>query len=149
MSLKAQIDGDIKKAMLAKDKETLTALRGIKSLILLAETDKGSGDELTSDIEIKLLTKAAKQRKDSAEIYQNQGRNDLASVELKELEVIERYLPKQLSEEELTVKLNEIISRSGASSSAEIGKVMGLASKELAGLADNKLISTLAKKLLE
>ena len=149
MSLKAQIDGDIKKAMLAKDKETLTALRGIKSLILLAETDKGSGDELTADIEIKLLTKAAKQRKDSAEIYQNQGRNDLASVELKELEVIERYLPKQLSEEELTVKLKEIISRSGASSPAEIGKVMGLASKELAGLADNKLISTLAKKLLE
>lgn len=149
MSLKVQIDGDIKKAMLAKDKETLTALRGIKSMILLAETDKGSGDELTADSEIKLLTKAAKQRRDSAEIYQTQGRKDLAEIELKELEVIERYLPKQLSEEELVEKLKDIIARSGATSAAEIGKVMGMASKELAGLADNKQISVVAKKLLE
>lgn len=148
MSLKEQIDADIKKAMLAKEKDTLAALRGIKSLILLAETDKGAGENLGNDAEIKLLTKAAKQRRESAEIYTTQGRKDLAEVELKELEVIEKYLPKQLTEEELIVKIKEIIAAVGATGPSEMGKVMGVASKSLAGLADNKLVSELVKKLL-
>ncbi|HEU5148407.1 MAG TPA: GatB/YqeY domain-containing protein, partial [Chryseosolibacter sp.] len=101
MSLKQQIDADIKKAMLSKNKEELEALRSIKSLILLAETEKGRPDDITSDAEMKLLTKAAKQRKESAEIFQGQNRKDLADRELLQLEVINRYLPKQLSAEEI------------------------------------------------
>ena len=149
MALKEQIEGDIKKAMLAKDKDGLRALRSIKSLILLAETEKGASEALSPEAEIKLLQKAAKQRKESAEVYSTQGRADLEKVELDELAIIEKYLPKQMSEEELTAKLKEIISRIGASSPADMGKVMGAATKELAGKADGKAVSEKVKALLQ
>ncbi|NBP70508.1 MAG: GatB/YqeY domain-containing protein [Cytophagia bacterium] len=148
MSLKQQIDQDIKQAMLAKNKEELEALRGIKSLILLAETEKGGSGEVASDIENKLLMKAAKQRKESADIFTQQNRADLAEKELKQLEVISRYLPKQLNEEELTIELKKIIEATGAKSPADMGKVMGAATKQLSGKADGKMISELVKKLL-
>ena len=148
MSLKQQIDADIKQAMLAKNKDELKALRSIKSMILLAETDKGSTGELSSDAEMKLLAKAVKQRKDSAAIYKEQGREDLYKVEIDEAEVIERYLPKQLSEEELKAALQGIIAQMGASGPQDMGKVMGTATKSLAGKADGKAISTMVKTLL-
>lgn len=148
MSLKQQIDQDIKQAMLAKNKEELEALRGIKSLILLAETEKGGSGEVATDVENKLLMKAAKQRKESAEIFQQQNRQDLADKELKQLNVISRYLPKQLNEEELTIELKKIMEAVGAKSAADMGKVMGTATKQLAGKADGKMISELVKKLL-
>jgi uncharacterized protein len=149
MSLKQQIDADIKSAMLAKNKEELTALRSIKSLILLAETEKGaSGGDVSSDVESKLLMKAAKQRKESAEIFQKEGRAELADKELAELEVISRYLPKQLTEEEVTAELKKIIEQVGAKGPQDMGKVMGTATKQLAGKADGKLISEVVKKLL-
>jgi uncharacterized protein YqeY len=148
MSLKAQIDADIKKAMLAQSKDELRALRAIKSMILLAETADGATGELSADAEIKLLSKASKQRKDSAEIYKTQGRADLEKVEMDELAVIERYLPKQLSEAELAEKIKAIITATGAKGPQEMGKVMGVASKELAGKADGKSISEMVKKLL-
>lgn len=148
MSLKEQIEADIKKAMLAKDKDELRALRGIKSLILLAETEKGAKADLSQDDEIKLLTKAAKQRRDSAEIYGNQGREDLQQIEFAELKVIEKYLPKQLSEEDLIEKLKVIIKNTGAAGPQDMGKVMGAATKELAGQADGKVISFMVKSLL-
>ena len=148
MSLKETIDSDIKQAMLAKRKDELTALRGIKSMILLAETEKGAGDNLSDDAEMKLLVKAAKQRKDSAEIYNNEGRQDLADIENLEYVVISRYLPKALSEDELKVEVAEIIKSVGATSPADMGKVMGVASKNLAGRADGKSIATMVKSLL-
>ena len=148
MSLKTKIEGEIKQAMLAKNKERLTALRSIKSMILLAETEKGAKLELTEDAEIALLTKAAKQRKDSLAIYETQNRADLAAVEKLELEVIEEFLPKQLSEAEITAIIKEIIGSTGATSVKEMGKVMGAASKALAGKADNKLVADIIKSLL-
>ena len=148
MSLKETINSDIKQAMLAKRKDELTALRGIKSMILLAETEKGAEGNLSADAEMKLLVKAAKQRKESAEIYNNEGRKDLADIEDLEYAVISRYLPKALSEEELKVELEAIINSLGASSPADMGKVMGVASKKLAGLADGKTIATMVKSLL-
>jgi uncharacterized protein YqeY len=148
MNLKQQIDNDIKTAMLAKNKEELTALRSVKSLILLAETEKGGSGELSQDIENKLLMKAAKQRKESAEIFQKEGRDDLASKELFELEVISRYLPKQLSEEEVRIEVRKIIEQVGAKGPLDMGKVMGPATKQMAGKADGKLISEVVKKLL-
>ena len=148
MSLKLQIDSDIKKAMLAKNKEELEALRGIKSLILLAETEKGVATEISSDTENKLLMKAAKQRKEAADIFQQQARKDLAEKELAQLEVISRYLPKQLSEEQISVAVKEVIAEVGAKGPQDMGKVMGVVTKKLAGQADGKLISDLVKKLL-
>jgi uncharacterized protein YqeY len=148
MSLKQQIDNDIKAAMLAKNKEELTALRSVKSLILLAETDKGATGDISAEVEMKLLTKAAKQRKESAEIFLKEGRNDLAQKEQFELEVISRYLPKQMTEEEVVTELKKIIEQVGAKSPQDMGKVMGTATKQLAGKADGKLISDLVKKLL-
>lgn len=148
MSLKKQIESDIKQAMLAKDKDKLRALRAIKSLILLAETDKGSGGELSADQEMQILTKAAKQRKDSLEVYEQQKREDLAAVEKVELSIIETYLPKQLSEEDLKAELEKIITQVGATSPKEMGKVMGMATKALAGKADGKAISSMVKQLL-
>ena len=148
MSLKQQIDNDIKKAMLAKNKEELEALRGIKSLILLAETEKGVAAEVSSDVENKLLMKAAKQRKESADIFVQQKRQDLADKELLQLEVISRYLPKQLSEEDIANALKAIIGELGAKGPQDMGKVMGIATKRLAGQADGKIISELVKKLL-
>lgn len=148
MSLKQQIDTDIKNAMLAKNKEELEALRSIKAMILLAETEKGSVSEISSDTENKILMKAAKQRKESADIFQQQNRSDLAERELFQLDVINRYLPKQLSADELTTELTKIIGEAGAKGPQDMGKVMGIATKKLAGKADGKLISEVVKKLL-
>jgi uncharacterized protein len=148
MSLKQQIDGDIKKAMLAKNKEELEALRSIKSLILLAETEKGGTGDLSSDVENKLLVKAAKQRKESADIFSQQGRKDLADKEQFQLDIINRYLPKQLSAEEVEAELKNIVSEVGAKGPQDMGKVMGVATKRLAGKAEGKTISDLVKKIL-
>lgn len=148
MSLKQQIDNDIKKAMLAKNKEELEALRSIKSLILLAETEKGGGVDISAEAENKLLMKAAKQRKESAEIFEKQDRKDLADRELLQLDVINRYLPKQLSEDEIKNALLGVIREVSAKGPQDMGKVMGVATKKLAGQADGKLISELVKKLL-
>lgn len=148
MSLKQQIDADIKQAMLARNKEELEALRSIKSMILLAETEKGVSAEITSEAESKLLMKAAKQRKESAEIFQKENRAELAQKELVQLEVINRYLPKQLTEEEIAVEVKKIIEQVGAKGPQDMGKVMGTATKQLAGKADGKVISELVKKIL-
>jgi uncharacterized protein YqeY len=148
MSLKLQIDSDIKKAMLAKNKEELEALRSIKSMILLAETEKSSAADISADVENKLLMKAAKQRKESADIFKTQGRQDLADKELLQLDVINRYLPKQLSEDEIAAAIKNIITEVGAKGPQDMGKVMGTATKKLAGQADGKVISELVKKLL-
>lgn len=148
MSLKQQIDADIKQAMLAKNKEELEALRSIKSMILLAETEKGVSAEISSETESKLLLKAAKQRKESAEIFQKENRAELAQKELTQLEVINRYLPKQLTEEEITTEVKKIIEQVGAKGPQDMGKVMGTATKQLAGKADGKVISELVKKIL-
>ena len=148
MSLKQQIDNDIKKAMLGKNKEELEALRSIKSLILLAETDKGAAAEISSDVENKLLMKAAKQRKESADIFKQQNRSDLADKELFQLEVINRYLPKQLSEDEIENVIKSIIHQLNAKGPQDMGKVMGTATKSLAGQADGKVISDIVKRLL-
>jgi uncharacterized protein len=148
MSLKERINTDIKEAMLAKDKARLQALRSIKSLIMLAETEKGGTEGISQDTEMKLLTKAAKQRRESAELYAKQGRTDLEQIELEELSVIENYLPKQLDEGDLRVRLVEIIQRVGATGPSDLGKVMGVASKELAGQADGRAISSTVGALL-
>ena len=148
MSLKTEIDSAIKQAMLAKNKEELEALRSIKSMILLAETEKGGSGGITFEIENKLLMKAAKQRKESADIFQKEGRDDLTKKELAQLEVISRYLPKALSEEELKMELQKIISQVDAKGPQDLGKVMGIATKQLAGKADGKIISEMVKKLL-
>jgi len=148
MSLKQQIDNDIEQAMLAKNKEALEALRSIKSMILLAESEKGGSGEITSETENKLLMKAAKQRKESADIFQTEGREDLASREIFQLKIISGYLPKQLSEDEVKAELQQIIVQVGAQGPKDMGKVMGTATKHLAGKADGKVISDWVKKLL-
>lgn len=148
MALFEQISEDIKKAMLAKDKVSLEALRGIKKEMLEAKTAKGASGDLTDEAAVKILQKMVKQRRDSAEIYKQQNRPELAENELAEMTVIERYLPKQMTEEELTAALKEIISEVGATSAKEMGKVMGVASKKLAGKADGRLISEKVKSLL-
>lgn len=148
MSLKEQIDTDIKKAMLAKNKDELRALRAIKSLILLAESEENAAKELDRNTELKLLTKAAKQRKDSFQIYQEQGRDDLAQKEKDELKVIEKYLPEQFSEKEVEVEIRQIMDSMGAKGPGDMGKIMGVATKKLAGKADGRLIAEVAKRLL-
>jgi hypothetical protein len=148
MNLKHQIDNDIKKAMLAKNKEELEALRSIKSMILLAETDKSASETLSAEVESKLLMKAAKQRKESADIFQKENRKDLAERELFQLEIISRYLPKQLSPDEIISELKEIVATVGATGPQDMGKVMGVATKQLAGKADGKTVSELVKKIL-
>ncbi len=148
MSLKSKIEQEIKQAMLQKQKDRLRALRAIKSAILLAETEKGAGDGLSEEAEMKLLQKAAKQRKDSLEVYQQQGREDLALVEQEELAVISEFLPKQMSEEEIEAEVKAVIAEIGAAGPQDMGKVMGAATKKLAGKAEGKTISALAKKLL-
>ena len=148
MSLEQKIMGELKTAMLAKDEKALRSLRAIKAAILLAKTSEGAGGELKEDDEIKLLQKLVKQRKDSLEIYQQQNRTDLAQKESEEIEIIERFLPKQLSVDELRSEVTAIISEVGASSPADMGKVMGAATKKLAGKADGKTISALVKELL-
>lgn len=151
MSLEQKIMGELKTAMLAKDEKALRSLRAIKAAILLAKTSEstpaGRG-ELKEDDEIKLLQKLVKQRKDSLEIFQQQKRTDLAQKELEEIEVIEKFLPKQLSADELREQLSAIISEVGATAPADMGKVMGAATKRFAGKADGKTISAMVKELL-
>jgi uncharacterized protein YqeY len=134
--------------MLAKEKDKLEALRAIKSAVLLAKTAGGVAAEINEAEENKLLQKLVKQRKDAAEIYVSQARQDMADVELFQSSVIEKYLPQQLSEEEIKIELNKIINETGATSAKEMGKVMGLATQRLAGKADGKIISLLVKTLL-
>lgn len=148
MSLENQINEKIKEAMKAKDKDRLNALRAIKSAILLAHTEKGAADTLSEDIELKILQKLHKQRKESYEIFVQQNREDLAAEELAQMRVIEEFLPKPLTEEELYDEVSKLIQELGASSPADFGKVMGVASKKLAGRADGKAISEAVKKLL-
>ncbi|HAN20050.1 MAG: glutamyl-tRNA amidotransferase [Bacteroidetes bacterium GWC2_33_15] len=148
MSLTIKIDQDIKTAMLAREKEKLEALRAVKSALLLARTEKGATEEISVDTEIKLLQKLVKQRKDSAAIYQQQNRKDLADKELFEVSIIEKYLPEQMSDEELTEIIKSIIGQTGAKGMADMGKVMGMASKQLAGKAEGKAIADKVKALL-
>lgn len=148
MSLEQKIMTDLKAAMLAKDEAGLRSLRAVKAAILLAKTSEGSTGELKEEDEIKLLQKLVKQRKDSLEIFQQQNRSDLARKEEEEIAVIEKFLPKQMSQEELREEIAKIISTTGASSPADMGKVMGVATKQLAGKADGKAISALVKELL-
>lgn len=149
MSLKQQIDADVKEAMKARDQDRLRALRAVKSMILLEETKEGtSGGDLKPEDEIKLLSKAVKQRKDSADIYRQQGRADLLATEEAEIAVIEKYLPQQLTEDELRTQVQAIIAQVGATGPGDMGKVMGAASKALAGQAEGKAISAMVKSLL-
>ena len=148
MNLFDKVSGDIKTAMLARDKVRLEALRGIKKEFLEAKTAKGGDGELSDDAALKILAKMVKQRKESASICTEQNREDLAGEELAQAAIIEEYLPKQLSEEELTAALKEIIARVGATSAKEMGKVMGTATKELAGKAEGKAISAKVRELL-
>lgn len=148
MNLFDQVSADIKSAMLAKEKVRLEALRGIKKEFLEAKTAKGSNGELTDDAAMKILAKMVKQRRETAQIYTEQNRPELAENELAEAAVIEAYLPKQLSDEELTAELRRIIAETGATSAKEMGRVMGVASKALAGRADGRVISAKVKELL-
>ena len=148
MDLFETISADIKKAMLAREKVRLEALRGIKKEFLEAKTAKGAEGGLSDDAAIKILVKMAKQRHESARIYQEQSRPELAENELAEAAVIEEYLPKQLSDEELTAELKDIIAQVGATSAKEMGKVMGVATKALAGRADGRAIQSKVKELL-
>jgi len=145
MSLVDKISADIKTAMLAKEAEKLEALRAIKSELLLANT---SGEAVTEDTEIKILQKLIKQRREAAEIYASQNREDLASHDLFQAEVTQHYLPKQMSEDEIISIVKNIITQTGAATMKDMGKVMGMASKELAGKAENKVVSEIVKKLL-
>lgn len=148
MDLFDRISADIKAAMLAKDKVRLETLRGIKKEFLEAKTAKGGDGTLSDETATKIMTKMVKQRRETAEIYAQQQRPELAANELAEAAVIEEYLPKQLTDEELTAAISEIIARTGATSMKEMGKVMGVASKELAGRAEGKAISAKVKQLL-
>ena len=142
------IDQEIKQAMLAKDQAKLRGLRAIKAAILLARTEKGQAEELTEEGEMKILQRLVKQRKESATIYKEQGREDLFTVEQEEIDVINQFLPQQLSNEAIAIVVARIITETGATSIKEMGKVMGLANKELAGKADGKLIGELVKAQL-
>lgn len=149
MSLTDRINEDIKTAMKARDEVSLRALRSIKSALLLAGTEKGAADTLSEDSEMKILQKLAKQRKDSIEIFSAQKRDDLTAKEAEELKVIEKYLPAQMSEDEIRNILKNIISETGATGPQDTGKVMPAAMKQLSGKADGKTISTLLKELLQ
>ena len=148
MNLEQQIMAEMKEAMKSKDEATLRGLRAIKAEIIKAKTEPGAGGEISSEKEISMLQKMLKQRKDSLEIYQQQNRKDLAQKEQEEIAIIEKFLPKQLSADELKAELQQIISETGASSPADMGKVMGAATKKLAGRADGKTISATVKELL-
>ena len=148
MSLQEEIMNALKAAMKDKDQTALAALRAIKSEILLAQTESGSKEELTKDIEIKILSKLVKQRKDSAAIFAQQNRNDLAEPELAQAEIISQFLPKQLSESEIEKVVLDVISKTGAVGMKDMGKVMGIVSQQLAGKADGKTISSIVKAKL-
>lgn len=145
MALEGKINADIKSAMLAKDAVKLESLRAVKSAILLLKT---SPEGYTDETELKALQKMVKQRKETADVYKTQNREDLAQVELSQAAVIEAYLPKQMSEDDIRKEITAIISSVGASSPADMGKVMGVATKQLAGKADGKIVSTIVKELL-
>ena len=148
MSLQTKVMEALKEAMKAKDTVALESLRAIKSAILLAKTEAGAAEELSEADELKLLQKLVKQRKDSAALYTQQGRNDLAEPELAQMALIEKFLPAQLSEAEVETALRGIINQVGATTPKDMGKVMGVATKQLAGKADGKLISEIVKRLL-
>jgi uncharacterized protein len=148
MSLEQKVMTDLKTAMLSKDEKALRGLRAIKAAILLAKTSEGAGGELKEEDEVKLLQKLVKQRKDSLEIYRQQNRSDLAQKEQEEIDIIEKFLPQQLSTEDLQLEIKKIIAETGASSPGDMGKVMGVATKRLAGKADGKTISAAVKNLL-
>ena len=148
MSLETTVNQDIKTAMLAKNETSLRSLRAIKSALLLAKTEKGASQELNEEAEIKVLQKLVKQRRESADIYKSQNREDLCLIETEEIEVIEKYLPKQLSEEELIAYIQGLINKLNITSVKEMGKIMGVANKELSGKADGKAISDAIKNLL-
>jgi len=147
MTLEEQINADIKTAMLAKEKEKLEALRAIKSAVLLEKAKEGAKG-ISQEVELQLLQRLVKQRKEAAEVYASQNRAELADTEIFQATIIEKYLPAQMSREELTDILKKIIAETGASSVKDMGKVMGLATKQLAGKAENKAISEIIKKLL-
>lgn len=150
MSLSEKINNDIKQTMLARDRRKLEALRAIKAGLLLAKTGKDvSSGEIPESVELQLLQKLVKQRKESAEIYKQQNREDLADEELFQASIIETYLPKQMSDEEITEEVKKIVAETGANSMKDMGKVMGMASKKLAGKADNKKISNIVKSILQ
>jgi len=148
MALQEQVDQEIKMAMLAKDSVRLRGLRAIKAALLIAKTEKGVSESPSVEIEIKVLQKLVKQRKESADIYKAQNRDDLYQIEVEELTIIESFLPKQLDRAEIIAYVREIILRTGANSIKDMGRVIGLASKELAGKADGKAISEAVKELL-
>ena len=148
MSLELKIASALKKAMKSKNQTALTALRAVKSAILLQKTQKSFDGELSHEDEMKLLQKLVKQRKDSAEIYKGQGRNDLAEPELKEAELIQQFLPKALSEDEVKDVVKSVIKEIGAEGMKDMGKVMGISTKKLTGKADGKMISTIVRDFL-
>jgi hypothetical protein len=148
MSLELKINEDIKAAMLARDAKKLEALRAVKAALLLEKTKEGTTGEVSEEVELKILQKLVKQRRESADIYLNANREDLAQKEIYDASIIETYLPKQLSEAEVTELIKKIVVQTGATSIKEMGKVMGVATKELAGKADNKMISGIIKNLL-
>ncbi len=148
MSLEEKVMADLKTAMLAKDEKALRGLRAIKSAIINAKTAEGAGGKIKEEDEVKLLQKLVKQRKDSLEIFEKQDREDLAVKEREEIEVIEKFLPKQMDEAELKTIISKIIEETGASSPADMGKVMGMANKQLAGKADGKTIAGIVKEML-
>jgi uncharacterized protein len=148
MELEKLINDDIKNAMLARDPEKLEALRAIKAALLLEKTKEGTTGEIPESVELTLLQKLVKQRRESADIYAAANREDLAKIECFEASIIEKYLPQQMGEEELTEKIRQIIVQTQATSIKDMGKVMGAASKELAGKADNKMVSEIVKKIL-
>jgi uncharacterized protein YqeY len=149
MSLFDQVNEDIKKAMLAREKDKLEALRAIKAAFLLAKTEKGGMDQLPSDVELKIIQKLIKQRRESADIYKQQNRIDLYDKEVLEADVIETYLPAAMTDEELNAVIKSIIEKVGAKTAADFGKVMGVAAKELSGKADGKVISARVKEMLQ
>lgn len=148
MNLEQKIMAELKTAMLAKDEPKVRSLRAIKAALIVAKTAEGASGEVSEEEETKMLQKLVKQRKDALEIFEKQNREDLALKEREEIAVIEKFLPAQMGVEELKEKIREIIQRTGASSPADMGKVMGVASKELAGKADGKTISQTVKELL-
>lgn len=148
MSLKEKIDQDIKMAMKAREKDRLDALRAVKAAVLLAETEKGSTGHLTPDQELKLLQKLIKQRKEAADIYITQSRQDLADVELSQAVFIEGYLPAMMSEQEIKEGIKAIITELGVTDSKDFGRVMGMASRKFAGKVDNKMVSDIIRQLL-
>jgi uncharacterized protein len=148
MSLEQTIMADLKVAMRSKDEKALRSLRAVKAEIIMAKTSEGAGGQISPEEEMKILQKLVKQRKDSLEIYQKQNRADLALTEEEEIEIIEKYLPKQLSADAIKAALTKIIADVGASSMADMGKVMGIATQQLAGQADGKTINSIARELL-